>query len=226
VKHSFPRWLALIVLASGSFLVLAAQQPGALPLDLDPEIWGCRNHPYVATLETTSTSIDQPVEPDHARPHQVKAYRDTAGDLRTDALYDSGLPMTILFRSPAKPVMMMLNVVEKTGIEIPVSFPDRSRASEFWSVSTLPARNILGLETVGLRYIHTLAAKPGSRKTSATVVEDYWMSLTACVVLERHLTNPLVGSLEERVTKLEQREPDPKLLEIPPEYVIHQATDK
>lgn len=115
----------------------------------------------------------------------------------------------------------MLNAVEKAAYEIPQAIPDRSRASEFWTVSLLPARNILGMEATGWRYVHKLQSKENTPGNSATVVEDDWFAPSACMIVERHVTNPLKGSRYERIIKLDLREPDPKLFEVPEGYTVH-----
>lgn len=215
--------LYLAAIAASPSRVIVAQQPGALPPSVDPEIWGCRNHPFVATVLVVGSRPDQVSQQDQNHSQQEQMYRDAAGTLRTDSFYDSGAPMTILLKSPTAPVVTMLKVVDKAAFELPAPFPDRSQASETWRVSALPGRKILGLDTVGFRYIRTLHTKADSSEAPTTIVEDAWFSPTACMVLERHVTNSAAGSVDERVVRLEQREPDPKLFEIPSEYLMHKA---
>lgn len=212
---------ATCLFALGSNLALRAQQPGPLPPSLDPEIWGCRAHPYIATLEVKNTPTDNGSQPDQSHPRQLKVYRDSSGHLRTEAFYDNGSPMTVLLKGPTDPTVIMLKVAGKTGFELPEPPPDRSRASNIWTVSTLPKRDILGLEAVGFRYVRTVSPKPESSGAAVTVVEEDWFSPAACMVLERYVTNSTGSSQDERVVSLERHEPDPSLFEIPPQYVMH-----
>jgi hypothetical protein len=219
VKHFLPRWLCLVAALFIPLFNLPAQQPRAIPPSKDPQIWGCAGHPYVATVEASNTPLTQP-GPKQWQTNKV--YRNSAGMLRTDTFDPDGRPVSMYFKNPAKAEITWLKVMDKTITYLPDRFVDPASASQFWTVTTLPSRNILGFEASGLRYVYPLHrghSESGSSSESATVVSDYWFSPVACMILEMHVRNPSVGSQDQKVTSIEQREPDPQLFEIPAGYV-------
>lgn len=173
---------------------------------------------YVATVEVRA------VDPashsaDGNQPRSITVYRDHLGRVRKDSFYDSGRLMGISFWDPAKPVITTLQVVAKTGFEAPSQSPDRELAKKTWTTIPLPPRKILGLDTVGFRYVRTPAKEGGVAEHSGLVVED-WFSPEACVVLLHHLEEPKTGTRDEEVTKLERVEPDAKLFEVPKDFKV------
>lgn len=224
MKTSGPVAFVFFVVAFIPFLELVAQQPGTVPPNLDPRIWGCRNHPYIATLEAQNT--DRESRRDDVHPQKIVEYRNSAGMLRIDAYSGSGPRLAaIYFKNPTEPVFIMLNVAERTRFEMRYRFPDSAHASQTWTVSSLPSREILGLKTIGLQYLQhipTTRSESGSSESTVAVIGDYWFSPAACMILEMHVTNPVGVSKDERVVRLEQREPDPSQFNIPSGYVLRE----
>ena len=210
------RFAALLVIVWTAVYVPAQDLP-SIPPTLDPNFWGQTNKPHELSLVQTGTNADS----SQKHVSQMKMYRDSSGNQRTDSFYDNGRPMAVTLRDPNKNIVTIMMVVPKTVSVIPTVRHANPPPGKGWTVERLAAREIAGFPADGLRFSRTVPSTDGT--PPVTLIEDDWVSNQLGVVLERTIDNPRVGKTTETVTELKQVEPDPFLFVVPTDYALQQT---
>lgn len=110
-----------------------------------------------------------------------------------------------------------LPVLPKIGVQ-PSATPPAPNPTV--SVEDLGSHEMEGLLVMGSRTTVTFpAGSQGNDRAIRTVKETWLSSDMGITLLEKH-SDPRSGDIEERMTNLEQAEPDPALFQVPADYTI------
>jgi hypothetical protein len=199
-----------------------SQDLPAIPPSLDPTFWGQPNKPYTLKLTQTSTSFSGSNAP-QTHVSEVNVCRDSAGRVRTESFYDSGLPMAVSVRDPDKNTMTQMMVVGKTVSVISIPRPMIPSPGRGWTVERLASRVIDGFPAEGLRFTRTIPANANGNDAPDTVIDEEWISNNLGVVLEQKTESQRTGTNTKKVSQLKQVEPDPTLFTVPSDYSVRQA---
>jgi hypothetical protein len=213
-------FVLLSVCALVSTVGLSQDLP-AIPPSLDPTFWGRANEPYALKLTQTSTTVSGNAP--QTRVSEMNVYRDSAGRVRTETFYDSGKPMAVSLRDPAKNTMTNMMIVSKSASVISLPRPVIPAPGEGWTVERLPSRVIDGIPVDGLRFTRTVPATAAGNGAPYTLIDEEWISSKLGVVLEQKTENQRTGTATKIVSQFKQAEPDPTLFSIPGDYSVQQS---
>jgi hypothetical protein len=215
------RCASVLVYALAATVGLSQDVP-SIPPSADPTFWGQPNKPYTLKLTQTSIGVSGSNTP-QTHVSEVNVCRDSAGRVRTESFYDSGLPMAVSVRDPNKNTMTQMMVVGKTFFVISVPRPMNPPPGRGWTVERLAARVIDGFPVEGLRFTRTIPANANGNDAPDSVIDEEWLSNNLGVVLEEKTESQRIGTTTKKVSQLKQVEPDPTLFTVPSDYSVRQA---
>jgi hypothetical protein len=196
--------------------------------------------PYSAVEVTTS---QQALAAGNAiqRQEQSKVYRDSEGRVRreTTGTGSDGQPQTrVTISDPVAAVVYELDAKNKVAYSRPATFltplqtvamerqrtmgPGQPHAEPEANVKreTLAAQSMHGIMANGTRVTRTIPAGTVGNAQAIEIVRETWTSDELKVPLMTKVSDPRSGTSVTELTNIDRSQPDPSLLQVPPDYKV------
>lgn len=102
----------------------------------------------------------------------------------------------------------------------------RAPRSNAEAAESLGNRTIEGVETYGRRITTAVPIGRPDNNGRLEIVDERWVSPDLKVVIYAHISDPVTGVFEYRLTNISRREPSPDLFVVPEEYTLDQCPSR
>jgi hypothetical protein len=166
-------------------------------------------------------------------------WRDSQGRFRVETTQQGGEDEKAVFETatildPTKNTVITLNLESKLAIVFHLpdhgarafhvldpqkEKPEKVKQNDQTKVENLEVKKIAGMDAVGTRVTQTKIAKTAGVETTTTIVNERWVNLDSKILLSSSAEDPK-GKKTMEVTKLEIKEPDASLFQIPADFAV------
>lgn len=191
--------------------------------------------PMAATISSTRDTALADGNTIHTD-NQSTIYRDSEGRVRREVQFELNTPSTgatkgtmIVITDPVSGNRYMLNPQTKVAHTMPLRGPKRAGpegepparpANDDVETEQLGSKTILGLSATGTRVTRTIPAGQIGNAKAISVVTERWVSTDLQIPLLTTHSDPMMGTMTNKVTSVTRGEPDASLFQVPSDYKV------